>query len=382
MVFPTMIMARAVSEKAEGPGHMTAMLGSSGEAGRPFRQRRLRVAITADPEIPVPPRLYGGIERIVDMLVRGLVQRGHDVTLFGNPESQVSCRLLPYPRLRSQSKIHTLANMWHIWQVIGRGGFDVVHSFARLAYLTPLLPRNIPKIMSYQREVSPRSVRLGNLLSQGTLSFTGCSANLIRPWHLNGNFHVVYNGVPLETYQWTALAEPGAPLIYLGRVEEIKGVHLAIEVARKSGRRLIIAGNVPEAEHHRRYFAERIEPHLDGKTVEYVGAVDDSAKNQLLGRSAAMLMPLLWEEPFGIVMAEALACGTPVIGLRRGSLPEIVQHGVNGFVCDSVDEMASVVGRIAEIDRRECRRIAEEKFSDRVIVDSYERLYRELVAAS
>jgi glycosyltransferase involved in cell wall biosynthesis len=342
----------------------------------------MRIAVTADPEIPVPPKLYGGIERIVDMLVRGLVQRGHDVTLFGNPESQVSCRLLPYPRLRSQSKIHTLANMWHIWQVIGRGGFDVVHSFARLAYLTPLLPRNIPKIMSYQREVSPRSVRLGNLLSQGTLSFTGCSANLIRPWHLNGNFHVVYNGVPLETYQWTALAEPGAPLIYLGRVEEIKGVHLAIEVARKSGRRLIIAGNVPEAEHHRRYFAERIEPHLDGKTVEYVGAVDDSAKNQLLGRSAAMLMPLLWEEPFGIVMAEALACGTPVIGLRRGSLPEIVQHGINGFVCDSVDEMASVVGRIAEIDRRECRRIAEEKFSDRVIVDSYERLYRELVAAS
>jgi glycosyltransferase involved in cell wall biosynthesis len=141
----------------------------------------------------------------------------------------------------------------------------------------------------------------------------------------------------------------------------------------------VIAGNVPEAPHHQRYFSERILPHVDGNTIKYVGAVDDSTKNELLGRSAALLMPLLWEEPFGIVMAEALACGTPVIGLRRGSLPEIVQQGVNGFVCDSVDQMVSAVGRLAEIDRRDCRRIAEDKFSDRVIVDCYEQLYRELV---
>jgi glycosyltransferase involved in cell wall biosynthesis len=113
--------------------------------------------------------------------------------------------------------------------------------------------------------------------------------------------------------------------------------------------------------------------------VKYVGAVDDVAKNRLLGRSAALLMPLLWEEPFGIVMAEALACGTPVLGLRRGSLPEIVQHGVNGFVCDSVAEMVAAVGRLPEIDRHDCRRIAEEKFSDRVIVEAYERLYERVV---
>jgi glycosyltransferase involved in cell wall biosynthesis len=156
---------------------------------------------------------------------------------------------------------------------------------------------------------------------------------------------------------------------------------LAIDVAKKSGRRLIIAGNIPQGEHQQRYFAAKIEPHLDGNAVEYVGAVDDAAKNDLLGRSAAMLMPLLWEEPFGIVMAEALACGTPVIGLRRGSLPEIVEHGVNGFVCESVEEMVLAVSRIPEIDRRTCRRVAEEKFSDRVIVDRYERLYRELVPA-
>lgn len=339
----------------------------------------LRIAITVDPEIPVPPVLYGGIERVVDMLVRGLVQRGHDVTLFANPDSRVPCPLVPYRRLRSQSKIDTLANMWHVSRTIQRDHFDLVHSFARLAYLTPLLPRRIPKIMSYQRGISHRSVRLGNLLSRGTLSFTGCSAHLISRWQSNPRFHVVYNGVPLERYDTTERVSGDAPLTYLGRVEEIKGVHLAIDVARKSGRRLVIAGNVPEASHHQRYFSERILPHVDGHTVTYIGAVDDSTKNELLGRSAALLLPLLWEEPFGIVMAEALACGTPVIGLRRGSLPEIVEQGVNGFICDSVDQMVSAVGRLAGIDRRDCRRIAEDKFSDRAIVNCYERLYRALV---
>ena len=357
-------------------------MGSSGRAALPLLRRSLpplRIAITVDPEIPVPPRLYGGIERIVDMLVRGLVQRGHEVCLFANPDSTAPCQLLPYPRLKSQSKVDTIANMWHVSRAIQRGHFDLLHSFARLAYAAPLLPLRLPKVMSYQRAVTRRTVRFGNMLSRGTLSFTACAAHLIREWNTDGNFHVIYNGVPLENYQCTARVEADAPLMYLGRVEEIKGVHLAIDVANKSGRRLIIAGNVPQAEHHQQYFAQKISPHVDGKTVEYVGAVDDVAKNRLLGGCVALLMPVLWDEPFGIVMAEALACGTPVIGLRRGSLPEIVEHGVNGFVCESVEEMVLAVDRLPEIDRCACRRIAEEKFSDRVIVDCYERLYRDLL---
>ena len=376
------VVTRMGSAQAESLGTTAAV--SNGRVERMPRLHRpsLRIAITVDPEIPVPPRLYGGIERIVDMLVRGLMRRGHEVTLFANPESTIECHLLPFPGSRSQNKLDTAANMWHVSKAIQRGHFDVVHSFARLAYLIPLLAQRMHKIMSNQRGVTPRAVRFGNLLSLGTLSFTACAAHLIRQWHSDGNFHVIYNGVPLETYQCTARVEPDAPLIYLGRVEKIKGVHLAIEVAKKSGRRLIIAGNVPLGEQHRRYFSERIQPHVDGKTVEYVGPVDDASKNRLLGESAAMLMPLLWEEPFGIVMAEALACGTPVIGLRRGSLPEIVEQGINGFICDSVDDMTSAVGRIPEIKRQQCRRIAEDRFSDRVIVDCYERLYRELVAAA
>jgi glycosyltransferase involved in cell wall biosynthesis len=341
--------------------------------------RRLRIAITVDPEIPVPPKLYGGIERVVDMVVRGLLERGHNVTLFANSQSRVPCQLLPYPGLRSERYEDTLKNMWYVSTHVWNGDFDIVHSFGRLAYLLPILALRIPKVMSYQRAVTPRSVTVGERLSRGSLHFTGCSAHVLRRWASRDNFHVIYNGVCLDLYQFTDQVDEDAPLIYLGRVEKIKGVHLAVLVAKRSNRQLLIAGNVPRIKQHERYFQEEILPQIDGKTVKYVGPVDDVQKNQLLRESAALLMPVLWDEPFGIVMAEALACGTPVIGLRRGSLPEIVQHGVNGFVCESVEEMVAAVGRLPEIDRCDCRRISEQKFSDRVIVEEYERLYRKLL---
>jgi len=340
----------------------------------------MRIAVTVDPEIPVPPKLYGGIERIVDMLVRGLVARGHDVTLFAHPESKVPCELQPYPCLYSRGAGNVTRNVGHISRQLRKGHYDLVHSFGRLAYLLPILPLRVPKVMSYQRSISRRSIRAGELISRGTLHFTGCSQHLIYAWHGKPNFHVVYNGVPIGAYHANFDVPPDAPLVYLGRVEHIKGVHLAIKVAQQRGQRLQIAGNVPAEARHQAYFREEILPHLGGKNIEYVGAVDDAAKNQLLGGASALLMPLLWDEPFGIVMAEALACGTPVIGLRRGSLPEIVENGVNGFVCDSLEQMVAAVGRVGQIDRCQCRKIAEQRFSDRVVVDDYERLYTGLLA--
>jgi glycosyltransferase involved in cell wall biosynthesis len=167
--------------------------------------------------------------------------------------------------------------------------------------------------------------------------------------------------------------------MFLGRLEPFKGPHVAIQVAKRSGRRLIIAGNVPAGPVHAQYFEQQILPHIDGEKIRYVGPVDDQQKSDLLRKSSALLMPLLGEEAFGIVMAEALACGTPVIGFNRGPIPEIISHGVTGFVCDSLAQMISAVSRLPGIDRRNCRRIAEEKFSDRVIVESYERLYMALL---
>jgi glycosyltransferase involved in cell wall biosynthesis len=339
----------------------------------------MRIAITVDPEIPVPPTLYGGIERIVDLLANGLGKRGHGVTLFANPSSQTSCELRSYSALNSRATIDTIRNMLRVSGDVLRHDFDLVHSFARLAYMLPILPLRIPKIMTYQRMITPQRAEWAQAISFGTLHFTGCSAHLIRPFTGRSNWHVVPNGVPIERFRLREEVRHDAPLVYLGRIEEIKGVHLAIEVAQHSGRTLIIAGNIPHEPHRQLYFRQRIQRHLDGKQVQYVGTVDDRQKDELLGKAAALLMPVLWDEPFGIVMAEALACGTPVIGLARGAVPEVVQNGINGFVCASVEEMVGAVDRIESINRKSCRRICEEKFSDTAVVEAYLNLYQSLV---
>lgn len=335
--------------------------------------------MTVDPEIPVPPRYYGGIERIVFMLVRGLIQRGHQITLFAHPDSEVPCRLEPYPGRRSRSTADLLRNMWHVSSKIFRKGYDLVHSFGRLSYLLPLLPMSFPKVMSYQRHVTARSVRWGDRLSRRTLHFVGLSEYVAQSYKGRENWDVIYNGAPLETYQLREKVEKDAPLVFLGQINEPKGVHLAIEVALRSCRKLVIAGNLESSPKHRLYFERMVKPYINGREIRYLGPVTDREKNEILGQASALLMPVLWEEPFGIVMAEALACGTPVIGLNRGAVPEVVENGVNGFVCETVDEMVSAVEKVGTIGRRRCREIMEEKFSDRAVVEAYEKLYQKLV---
>jgi glycosyltransferase involved in cell wall biosynthesis len=333
------------------------------------------IAITVDPEIPVPPLYYGGIERIVDLLVRGLVDRGHKVVLFAHPESSVPCHLEPYPSTRSRGPADLLRNALHVCGRILDCKPDVVHSFGRLAYLTPMLRRAVPKVMTYQRIITPRSVQIGEALAGQSLHFTACSQNLMKAYAGKSNWHVVYNGVSASAYVPSYIVPSDAPLAFLGRVEEIKGPHLAIQAAKQSGRRLIIAGNVPDGPKHKEFFDAFIRPHVDGKNIEYVGPVNDSEKNGILAGAAALLMPILWDEPFGIVMAEALACGTPVIGFGRGAVPEIVRDGIDGFVCDSAESMATAIARLSQLDRRECRRIFETKFSDTVMLDAYSAVY-------
>jgi glycosyltransferase involved in cell wall biosynthesis len=337
----------------------------------------VNIAVTVDPEIPVPPVLYGGIERIVDMLVCGLVKHGHSVTLFAHPDSHVPCRLMPYPGSKSQDTLDLVRNSTYVSSHIVREGYDIVHSHARLAYLLPLLPLPIPKVMSYGRLVSRRSVRWGNRLARGTLSFTGVSQHIVDGVGGGPNWHVVYNGVPGGTYTPQLKVAADAPLVFLGRLESIKGPHLAIEVARRAGRSLILAGNIPTG--GETFFEEEIRPHLDGQTIQYVGPVDDAAKNRILGGASALLMPILWDEPFGMVMAEAMACGTPVVGLNRGAVPEVVSDGVTGFICNTVQAMAAAIASIETIDRRTCRAVMEERFSDRVMVAAYERIYKDMV---
>lgn len=343
----------------------------------------MHLALTVDPEIPVPPRHYGGIERIVDMLVNGMRKRGHRVTLFANPESRVDCELVPWRGGKSSSRWDTVLNARQVYRRVAQSSEapDLIHSFSRLAYLMPLLPRRVPKVQSYQRQITPRNIRWGHRLSRGTLTFTACSHSCAGAGNGVGRWEVIYNGVPLERYQFSAQVDADAPLVFLGRLAPCKGAHQAIRVAQKTGRKLVLAGNMPQWGEAAAYCRTEILPHCDGKLIEYVGPVDDAAKNQLLGQAACLLFPIEWDEPFGIVMVEALACGTPVIAFARGSVPEVVRDGCTGFHCQNLDDMVAAVGRVDQLSRLACRRDVEERFSDEVIVGRYERLYHDLLQA-
>lgn len=341
----------------------------------------MNVFLLVDPEIPVPPRLYGGIERVVDLLARKLVARGHEVTVLAHPESAPGCRLVPWRGRSSSSRRDTLRNAAQLAALLAANGLrgaawrdTVVHCFARMAFMTPLLPLPIAKLQTYERAITERSVRLGQGLSRGTLLFTACSDSCASSGNVTGDWTTVYNGVPIERYTATPRVAGDAPLVFLGRVERIKGAHTAIEVARRTGRRLVIAGNLPERGPDVAYARELVAS-CDGRQLQYVGPVDDAGKDALLGSAAALLMPIEWEEPFGIVMAEALACGTPVLGLARGSVPEVVEHGVTGFVCRDLAELVAAVGKLDAIDRGRCRQAAEQRFSGEAMVAAYEAVY-------
>jgi glycosyltransferase involved in cell wall biosynthesis len=258
-----------------------------------------------------------------------------------------------------------------------RGRYDLIHSFSRIAYMVPILPLPIPKLMTYQRAISRRSVQIGHYLSRGTLQFTAISRWMMRHVEDVGTWHVIPNGVPLGTYDFRPTIAPDAPLVFLGRIEEIKGPHLAIEAARRTGLPLVIAGNVPTE--YRNWFEANVAPHIDDLRVHYVGPVDDLQKNALLGSARAFLMPILWEEPFGIVMAEAMACGTPVIGFRRGAVPEVVSERETGFVVANIEQMVDAIRAVGDIDRATVRGRCEADFSADVVAGRYEEIYRSLL---
>lgn len=339
--------------------------------------RPMRITFTVDPELPVPPGGYGGVERIADIVVRGLAARGHAVTLVAHSASTVAVPLVPWPGRSSQSLIDTVRNTATLARHVASFRPDVIASFSRIAYLAPLLPLKVPKVMTFHRAITPRSVRWGHTLSRGSLEFTAISEWMLRDVRGLGRWTMVPNGVPLDTFTFQPATAPDAPFVFLGRIEEIKGPHLAIELARRCGRKLVIAGNIPEEK--RGWVEAQVMPHVDGEQVRYVGPVNDAQKNALLGQAAAFLMPILWDEPFGIVMAEALACGTPVLGLRRGAVPEVIDDGVTGFVRDTLDELVAAAA-LPALDRAACRAAVEARYSETVVVDGYEAVYRRAVA--
>jgi len=340
-----------------------------------------RILLTADPMIPVPPTLYGGIERIVDGLLGALRTAGHEVCLLAHPDStaQAEARFawaVAEPRSIGDHLRNTLA----LDRAVRRFRPQLVHSFSRLAYLGRWLARDLPKLMSYQRLPTARTVAAARRLAGDSLQFTGCSEFITGVGaQAGGRWSVVHNFVDCARFDFQPHVADGAPLVFLSRLERIKGAHTAIEIARSVGRRLVIAGNRVDSAEGRAYFSERIAPLLDDDRVRFVGAVNDVQKNTLLGSAAAMLLPLEWDEPFGIVIAEALACGTPVIAFRRGAAAEIIRDGVDGFV---VDDIAAAIGSVAALPalrRADCRARVESCFDLGIVQRRYEEIYQHMV---
>ncbi len=344
----------------------------------------MRILLLMDPLIKVPPEHYGGIERVVSDLADGLCQRGHEVTLWAAPGSSSRATLEAFGREGEWTRWSNLRNVALVTSRFWTGGdrFDVVHNFGRLAYLAGIFRSDVAKVQTYMRRVNPANMRLAERAGARRLHFTAVSDAIRRTGAPGGGaWSVIYNCARPDLYapRYDVDART-APLAFLGRLERCKGAHAAIDVAERLGRRLVIAGNISTLPEERAYFEQELRPRMDGRLVEYIGPVGNADKNALLGSAAALLSPIEWEEPFPVILPEALLCGTPVIAFSRGGMPEGIDHGRTGFLCATVEEMARCVEALPSIDRRVCREEGVRRFSDEVIIGEYLALYDRLLA--
>lgn len=339
----------------------------------------MKIALTVDPEIAVPPIHYGGIERIVDFLVTEYLKQGHEVTLFANTQSRKDCTLKVWPGKTAISKKDTFKNTFFLTKEYLKNRYDIIHSFSRLAYLSLILPIGAKCIMSYQREPTISQIlKAKKLAFKNNLWFTGCSNYITEQIKSFAKAFTVYNGVPLTNFHFNNEIAENAPLVFLGRIEPIKGTHNAIAIAKASNKRLIIAGNIPHE--YQWYFDEKVKPHLNDQ-IKYIGPVNDGQKNELLRNALAFVMAIEWSEPFGIVMAEAAACGTPIIGTCKGAVNEVIIDGLNGYKSNNLEQLIKYTNNIHLLDRQKIRTDTENRFSSSVIAEQYLKLYQEFLVS-
>lgn len=341
----------------------------------------MKILLLMDPFIPVPPKHYGGIERVVFDIACKYVEMGHSVTLIGGPGSKSPGRLITYgfnSDLQSISIDYRLLGTVTsiLYKEIGR--HDVIHNFGRLAWMFPIAWSSIRKVQTYMRYITPRNIRILNRAGVRNMVYTAVSDAIVQTGISGGGeWRTVYNCAPVEAFTYNAHVPADAPLVFLGRLERCKGAHTAIKVAQLTGRKLIIAGNISPLKEEQAYFEHEIKPQIDGTQIQYIGVVDNVQKNRLLGNAAAMLLPVEWYEPFPIVLPESYACGTPILAFPGGGVPEGIFEGETGFISHSAEEMASHVALLGQLNRADCRRKAELLYSDTTIATNYLSIYHQ-----
>jgi glycosyltransferase involved in cell wall biosynthesis len=337
----------------------------------------MRVAMLAPISWRVPPRHYGPWERVVSLLTEGLVERGVDVTLFATADSVTQARLdavCPRPLEEDASLDPKVWESLHIANAFEKAGrFDLIHNhfdFLPLTYAGLVTTPIVTTVHGFSSDrIKPVYRRYARRVTYVSISDADREPDL-------SYVATVYHGIDLS--EFTPREQPGRGLAYFGRIHPDKGVAEAIAVAHAVGLPLVIAGIV----HDREYFEREVAPHVDGDRVRYVGSLGAADRDELLGSALALLHLVEFAEPFGLSMIEAMACGTPVIARRRGSVPEVVDEGVTGFVVDDVAGAIQAVGRVVGLDRRAVRARVAERFSRDRMVDDYLRVYEQVLSGA
>ncbi len=346
----------------------------------------MRIAQVAPLYEAVPPGAYGGTERVIATLCDGLVAAGHEVTLFAAETSESAAKLEAYGQpLRerlSRADLVDLAPHLHLQMLAEvyrrRDEFDLVHSHLDIWSLPFTQLFDTPTVLTLHGRLDLDFLRdlLPRYASAPLVSISDDQRRAVADLDLTWA-DTVYNGLDFAAYQDVS-HDPRGYLGFVGRMAEEKGPLAAMDVARRTGLPLRMAAKIDPLDEE--YYETEVEPAM-GPDVDFIGEIDEEAKPDFYAGARATLFPSDWPEPFGLVMIESLAAGTPVVALRRGSVPEVIEHGVSGFVCDDVDGMVAAVERIGEIDPENCRRRAE-RFTGEVMCRGYEAVYERLVADS
>ncbi len=324
----------------------------------------------------VPPFRYGGTELIVNLVTDELVRRGHEVTLFASGDSITKAKLKSVhdQALRLDSKIKEssvyeqmiLAEIYH-----SADSFDIIHSHIGYPALTYASFVNTPTVHTMHGVFTHDNQKIfQRFASQPLISISEAQ----REPTLGLNYlHTVYNGIDTVVYSFHSTPVQPAYLAFVGRISPEKGPVEAIKIARGVGLPLLMAGKIDVVD--KDFYQEKVEPLIDGEQIQYLGEVSHEDKVKLLGNASVTLFPISWREPFGLVMIESMATGTPVVGMRLGSVPEVIAHGKTGFVCDSVDQMIEVIPEALKLDRQTCREYVVTRFSVESMTDEYEKAY-------
>lgn len=344
----------------------------------------LRIAQVAPLWTPIPPHTYGGIELLMKLLADELVERGHEVSLFASADSHSRARLIPVVETNLSDLLtegrgycyEYYTNSMLADVAARQSEFDVIHFHCSTAWLPSATMLKTPSLFTMHTQPHHDDewvLRRWPQVAVNGISRAQMQAMTIK---LGREFPTVYNGADFDAYE--ARYEPGHYLAFLGRLSPEKNPLGAIQIAQDCDLPIVLAGQPQNAKEHA-YFAEVIQPLIDGERVRWIGAANHPQKVMLLRNAGALIFPIQWEEPFGLVMIEAMACGTPVVAHRRGSVEEVVDQGVTGFHAASLDALPELVPQALTLDRREVRRHAESRFGYRAMVSAYEVLYRTLL---